>query len=522
MKGGTTKNSPSDRPTSSCLAKCGVVNRQILLREPSSPYFNCQGLVRDVGALWTKPISGEGLLTNRIAQPQRITHAGTKTVMRREGAPLSVPAPCAENECFGPGGSDRERQKEWGKSMTLTSIGSDPEFVLVRTSDGSFAKAYEFLGEQTNNPVGCDGRNTTGELRPKAGRSPEEHWSNIQCLIGDLSTMIPPTLSVRGGTCYHPQNEGQRRTDAIGGHIHFGGIKPKEHILRALDFYLALPMELIEDPDDVKFRHLDAGYGVLSNYETKAWGFEYRTLPSWLTGGDIAMQALTMAWVIADAADRGLAPVPEEAPPQRAFRYCDKETLRQFLPLVRRGWKQMPLFSQGKNALRFAAFNERLVSRKVWRFDRDIRLSWKIGFLPGMVLSPQEARKIQIETSPTNLPPGELRAGSERGCAEIVEGIDMTQFPGIRVVVYGFKDDTSTFDIAINHQAVANSLWADDYSTTTGVFGVYRQPEWDGWYRIGLSPRQRNRVSETREIVRRIIDQLWYYYMQSQGRPRPH
>ena len=138
------------------------------------------------------------------------------------------------------------------------TLGCDPEFMIRRNTWVRARDVYDSL----ENPIGCDGAGTQLELRPDPSSNPRIVISNIKRLLKRV------------------RNDGfdvQIADEApLGGHIHVGfkfgtkvkPVTPSYPLLTAYDDFLG------KRTNKLCYRE---GYGELSNFETKDWGFEYRT-----------------------------------------------------------------------------------------------------------------------------------------------------------------------------------------------------------------------------------------------------
>jgi len=125
--------------------------------------------------------------------------------------------------------------------------------------------------------IGCDGRRETGELRPPPGNSWQEISRNTKNLVRRLIDSIGDRYDIYSGPFFDY---------AIGGHIHFSEVnRYKYDILPRLDYYLAMPLEELMIPSlNIKRKK---SYGAYSSSEPKDWGWEYRTLPSFIINEDL-------------------------------------------------------------------------------------------------------------------------------------------------------------------------------------------------------------------------------------------
>lgn len=178
-------------------------------------------------------------------------------------------------------------------------IGADPEFGFKK--NGRIIEAVDIIEcecEDTDQ-FGLDGCTSIAEIRPKPSANPLKVVSDIAKVLHDGVERNPETATLewKAGSIVSDDTP-------IGGHIHFGthavnyANKPgREVFLDTLDRYLAQTVILLEDPREAETRRNDE-YGGLSDCRDQPWGFEYRTLSSWLTSPYIAQGVLCLAKAI--------------------------------------------------------------------------------------------------------------------------------------------------------------------------------------------------------------------------------
>ena len=167
---------------------------------------------------------------------------------------------------------------------SLFKIGADIEFLML-TPSFEIQNARDTL--QENNEIGYDGHAETGELRPAPADIPEELYENIKTLLKKLNNKIDRKTIVKGG-CYF--------NTPIGGHIHFS-FTPEPQLVRMLDVFAALPIMMIEPKSESELRK--RAYGGLGDIRYKEWGFEYRTLHSFITNPFITKLSLILSYITA-------------------------------------------------------------------------------------------------------------------------------------------------------------------------------------------------------------------------------
>jgi hypothetical protein len=143
------------------------------------------------------------------------------------------------------------------------TIGADPEYELWHRRTCLVAEGI--VNDSTSDPIGVDGAGCQVELRPEPG-TPAEVTHNLKSLLLEFNGDYPSyALSTKGDV--YP----------LGGHIHVG--LPNEFRqfttgLRELcDAFIGTPTIGLSG----RARH---SYRQLGAYETKPWGWEYRTPPA--------------------------------------------------------------------------------------------------------------------------------------------------------------------------------------------------------------------------------------------------
>jgi len=142
------------------------------------------------------------------------------------------------------------------KNNVKVTIGCDPEFVLINRY-GEVVHASDYVDDDYyDNDIGVDGSGDQLELRPSPG-SPQQVVNNLRNLIKRV---------------YDADFELALTADfSLGGHIHIGvgrEIEPSDELLEVLNDFIG---------KHTRYMCERYGYGALSSYESKDWGFEYRT-----------------------------------------------------------------------------------------------------------------------------------------------------------------------------------------------------------------------------------------------------
>jgi hypothetical protein len=167
------------------------------------------------------------------------------------------------------------------KEIKIT-LGADPEFDILDPIDMCVVEAYNYITDPERvAPIGLDGCSSTGELRPRPGS-----WGQLYLSLSYLIRKADEqniVMSVKGDTF------------ALGGHIHFGGIEESMilPIVRAMDSFVLPLLQPLEG-------RARGCYARRGNYETKSYGFEYRSLPAgWLACPELAKLTLKLSYKVA-------------------------------------------------------------------------------------------------------------------------------------------------------------------------------------------------------------------------------
>jgi len=138
--------------------------------------------------------------------------------------------------------------------LELESIGTDPEFGLI-DEEGDLLNAENYY-DGLHSKIGCDGSGNQLELRPDPG---------------DENTVVESIRELLMEVAEDGYDVGFNPSISYGGHIHFGygmSAEPTQDFLDVLDDFFGKKTQYLVE------RY---SYGHLSDYETKPWGFEYRT-----------------------------------------------------------------------------------------------------------------------------------------------------------------------------------------------------------------------------------------------------
>lgn len=172
----------------------------------------------------------------------------------------------------------------------LICLGTDPEIVFVGKKGILSARDDCGLPRQNDhngkNPeLGADGHPHIAEMRPEPHTSPAGLTKHILDIFKRNWKKVPEEAIWKAGSWVAEK--------PIGGHIHFSGVPREEEIIDTLDGILGQTVILLEDAMEARKRRAGQ-YGKLSDVRVKAWGFEYRTLPSFILSPPITIGILAL------------------------------------------------------------------------------------------------------------------------------------------------------------------------------------------------------------------------------------
>lgn len=174
------------------------------------------------------------------------------------------------------------------------TMGADVEFMLF--CNGDLLPASDFFPIEGS--IGCDerqieqdsGEYALAEIRPEPSESPHILYYRLKQLLEEATDLIPfENIEFRAGSMPFFGYQ-------CGGHLHFG-LQPTVSILRALDYYLAIPLALIEESSTSRRRRATK-HGGLGRFREKPYGFEYLSLSSWLIDPNITLATICLAKLI--------------------------------------------------------------------------------------------------------------------------------------------------------------------------------------------------------------------------------
>lgn len=154
----------------------------------------------------------------------------------------------------------KRRSKLIPKPLEVT-FGADPEFELLANGKVISADGVISGGTSYNDYIGRDGAGSQVEIRPAPSSSLSKFITNFRSILKEFSERYPGYSLGAQGNIY-----------PLGGHIHLS-VPPNRDIIALLDSWIG---KLVIDLSG----NARGSYKRLSAYETKPWGFEYRTPPA--------------------------------------------------------------------------------------------------------------------------------------------------------------------------------------------------------------------------------------------------
>lgn len=184
----------------------------------------------------------------------------------------------------------KDRRKQ--TALKEVTIGSDIEF-LFKDKENQFIPAYNILPRSTRNKVGCDGCSSTAEIRPNFNNDVFLFAKEIKkCLEKAHNKTIEKgfkDIEMISGSGFN--------NSAIGGHIHFG-MEAKRNLISCFDT-ISILLSGKDSKEQRRNRLNNSGYGRLGDYENKSYGFEYRTIQSYIKNPKLAIGTLALYHLVA-------------------------------------------------------------------------------------------------------------------------------------------------------------------------------------------------------------------------------
>lgn len=270
----------------------------------------------------------------------------------------------------------KEEIIEQCSSPLLFTIGADIEFML--SCNQELLPSSTFF--TVDGDVGCDerqiekdsGEYALVEIRPEQGDTPEELYTNIERVLEKASDMVPyenieffaGSMPFRGYQC--------------GGHLHFG-IPTSLSLLRALDYYLAIPISIIEEPKAAKLRRR-TNHGGLGRFRKKSYGFEYLSLSSWIIEPKLTKSIICLAYLVAAHHEQLQNDLLFHPAIQRAYYHAN-------IPILKKCWNEIKIqimetssFQKFEKELNYLF--ETIEKGRNFSENSDIRKNWNLKVPP--------------------------------------------------------------------------------------------------------------------------------------------
>jgi hypothetical protein len=254
------------------------------------------------------------------------------------------------------------------KNLVEFTLGADPEFACF-TKSGDVVRANEFC--TGSEKFGADGNGVTFELRPDPSPNPHQIVWNIQNILAKKVEEKPNFLKWSWLAGSHQKGY------PLGGHIHFGVKKDKIDAIEAsaiLSQYLGATTMLLEDTKQGMERR-KGSYGGMEDCRTdKPYGFEYRTLSSWLVCPYIADSVMCLAKTVMSEMLNNKAFKPGFYVHNSSFSKMNVEPVFEKFPNIWDDITKMHLYPTYKKQLDLLNY---LVTRKLtWFRKTDMKLAW--------------------------------------------------------------------------------------------------------------------------------------------------
>ncbi|SFA77914.1 MULTISPECIES: YheC/YheD family protein [unclassified Bacillus (in: firmicutes)] len=252
----------------------------------------------------------------------------------------------------------------------VMTIGADVEFML--SCDNELLPASDFF--PLEGPIGCDERQIEQdsgdyalvELRPLQSDSPHGLYENIKKLLKDASKEIPfDNISFRAGSMPFFGYQ-------CGGHIHFG-MNPSVSLIRSLDYYLAIPLAMIEESNPSR-RRRRTKHGGLGRFRMKPYGFEYISLSSWMMTPEITLATLCLARLLASCHKKLSTPYLYDSCFQEAYYKGNRHVLTILWEGIKKELTNLEEYHQYEKEL--APFFQMIEDGSVLDGKTDLRKSW--------------------------------------------------------------------------------------------------------------------------------------------------
>lgn len=270
----------------------------------------------------------------------------------------------------------------------VITIGADPEFALFEPKTERLISANDVYHPKNPNSIDCefgfDGHSATGEIRPKPTDTPKKAVQMIKRLLERNKKKYPQA--------YRYNLRASSSRIQLGGHIHFGNQKflsPNgglsiigKTLVHNLDNLLAFPSMYLENEQHGQSRR-STSYGSFGDSRTADWGFEYRTLSSYIGCQELTSFMFYLGYAIADATlsfNYKCKELVQTAGFSYAFQNQARELLRPHLAYVFKEQKKLPLYKEKKDYKDNIDMFQGSVKEEVPLFECEIKKGWDIEF----------------------------------------------------------------------------------------------------------------------------------------------
>ncbi len=266
------------------------------------------------------------------------------------------------------------------KNLVEFTMGADPEMAMT-DKKGQTIPASENVKDRAGK-FGADGHANTFEIRPSPEVCPLKLQQNIRGIFVQEIKDNPKLLKHKwlSGSFQAGQN--------LGGHVHFGIksslVKPVE-AAGILSQYMGAIGLLLEDKEGAKKRR-SGSYGHMEDNRPQDWGFEYRTLSSWLTHPAVTAGILCGCKIVMDEFVNNKNFKCGYYVQNDVFKTADTEHVRKKYDLIWDDITNMRLYPKYK---RYVDVLDNLIRRnRTWFPKTDMRAPW--GLIDPTVIGGEE------------------------------------------------------------------------------------------------------------------------------------
>lgn len=266
--------------------------------------------------------------------------------------------------------------------MPEITLGADPEMILT-DHQGNLLHGHwtcTRFDPAGRNKFGQDTGGRTLELRPTPSPDPRQVVTRLKNIMKYACRKHPDLLNYKA-------TAGSMAGYPLGGHIHLG--IPYEHrkyiseLVQALDYFLAIPLFLLEKPAEMRER---GGYHNFGAYNGKDFGVEYRTPSSWLVSKGVALGTMCVAKIVGQEfvnRRQWVTALIDKRMDYRTWRDLylafEQAPFRSWLPDIQSKLSRFPLFPLYKSEVCFLWWL--LKEKKTWDTEKSIFEKWKIASL---------------------------------------------------------------------------------------------------------------------------------------------